>query len=51
MGKKNTSEQKSDSIENANGEDIVEISSDSASLNNENETVESEKVEEPEKVE
>lgn len=49
MGKKNTSEQKSDSIENANGEDIVEISSDSASLTNEDETVESEKVEEPEK--
>ena len=49
MGKKFTSEQESDSFENATGEDIVEISSESASLNNENETAEPEEVEESEK--
>jgi len=43
MGKKNTSEQEFDSIENANGEDIVEISNESASLDDEGESVESEK--------
>ena len=48
MGKKNTSKQEPESFGNANGEDIVDISSDSASLNAEDETSEPE-VEESEK--
>jgi len=42
MSKKNTSEQEPESFGNANGEDIVDISSDSASLNAEDETSEPE---------
>ena len=49
MGKKITSEQEPDSFEIANGEDIVDISSESASLNNENDTKEPEETEESEK--
>jgi molecular chaperone GrpE len=49
MGKKITTEQESDSFENSNGEDIVDISSESASLNNENETTESEEAEDSDK--
>ncbi len=49
MGKKISSEQESDSFENANGEDIVDISSGSASLNNEEETTESEEALDAEK--
>jgi len=48
MSKKNTSEQEPESFGNANGEDIVDISSDSASLNAENEASEPE-VEESDK--
>ncbi len=49
MGKKNISEQEPVSFKNTDGEDIVDISSDSASLNNEDEAVESEDAEESEK--
>ena len=49
MGRKKPSEQESDFKENANGEDIVEISSDSDSLNNEDEIPETEEAEESEK--
>lgn len=42
MSAKNSSEQKSDSFENTNGEDIVDISSDSASINIEDENSEPE---------
>ena len=48
MSKKNTSEQEPEAFVNANGEDIVDISSDSASLNIEDEASEPE-VEESEK--
>ena len=48
MSKKNTSEQEPEAFGNANGEDIVDISSDSASLNIEDEASEPE-VEESEK--
>ncbi|VAX28056.1 Heat shock protein GrpE [hydrothermal vent metagenome] len=40
MGKNDTTEQEQDSFANANGEDIVDISGDSASLNAEDETSE-----------
>jgi molecular chaperone GrpE len=40
MGEKISSEQESDSFENANGEDIVDISSESASINSEEENSE-----------
>jgi molecular chaperone GrpE len=40
MGKKNTSEQEPDSFANANGEDIVDISGDSASLKTEGDSSE-----------
>ena len=49
MGGKNTSEQESDFKEIANGEDIVEISGESASLNKEDEIPEPEEAEESEK--
>jgi len=48
MSKKNTSEQEPESFGSANGEDIVDISSDSASLNVEDQTSEPE-VDESEK--
>jgi molecular chaperone GrpE len=49
MGKKITTEQESDSFENSNGEDVVDISSESAALNNEEETTESVEDEDSEK--
>jgi len=49
MGENKPSEQDYQSVENANGEDVVEISSDSASLINEDEPGESEETEESEK--
>ncbi len=49
MGEKKPSEKEYDYIENANGEDVVEISSDSASLSNEDEPAESEEAGESEK--
>jgi len=49
MGRKNPSKQKSDTLEKSNGEDIVEISSASTSLRNEDETLESEEAGETEK--
>lgn len=42
MAGKNTSEQDPDFIENSNGEDVVDISDDSASINNGDEIMESE---------
>jgi molecular chaperone GrpE len=49
MSAKKPSEQKPDSFENINGDDIVDISSDSAALNNEDATTEPEEAEESEK--